>query len=165
MQVREFVGSFNRENLTYRVIPKKNPLVMLADFLCRHKNEAGIVYCMSKKETEEIAYELRKKGFKALAYHAGLPRPVRADVQDAFLKNAAQIVCATVAFGMGIDKPDVRFVIHYDLPKTVESYYQETGRPAVTGSLPNVSSFTAGGIMPGSGQCSNTMRVANAQSG
>jgi len=128
VRVREFVGSFNRENLTYRVIPKKNPLVMLADFLCRHKNEAGIVYCMSKKETEEIAYELRKKGFKALAYHAGLPRPVRADVQDAFLKNAAQIVCATVAFGMGIDKPDVRFVIHYDLPKTVESYYQETGR-------------------------------------
>ena len=127
-EVREFVGSFNRENLTYRVIPKKNPLVMLADFLCRHRNEAGIVYCMSKKETEEIAYELRKKGFKALAYHAGLPRPVRADVQDAFLKNSAQIVCATVAFGMGIDKPDVRFVIHYDLPKTVESYYQETGR-------------------------------------
>ena len=83
---------------------------------------------MSKKETEEIAYELRKKGFKALAYHAGLPRPVRADVQDAFLKNAAHIICATVAFGMGIDKPDVRFVIHYDLPKTVESYYQETGR-------------------------------------
>jgi ATP-dependent DNA helicase RecQ len=128
VQVREFVGSFNRENLTYRVVPKKNPLVMLADFLCRHKNEAGIVYCMSKKETEEIAYELRKKGFKALAYHAGLPRPVRVDVQDAFLKNAAQIICATVAFGMGIDKPDVRFVVHYDLPKTVESYYQETGR-------------------------------------
>ncbi|MGA2161267.1 MAG: DNA helicase RecQ [Methanoregula sp.] len=127
-EVREFVGSFNRENLTYRVIPKKNPLIMLADFLCQHRNEAGIVYCMSKKETEEIAYELRKKGFNALAYHAGLPRPVRADVQDAFLKNAAQIVCATVAFGMGIDKPDVRFVIHYDLSKTVESYYQETGR-------------------------------------
>ncbi len=128
VHVREFVGSFNRENLTYRVVPKKNPLVMLADFLCRHRNESGIVYCMSKKETEEIAYELRKKGFKALAYHAGLPRPVRADVQDAFLKNAAHIICATVAFGMGIDKPDVRFVIHYDLPKTVESYYQETGR-------------------------------------
>jgi ATP-dependent DNA helicase RecQ len=128
VKVREFVGSFNRENLTYRVVQKKNPPVMLADFLCRHKNEAGIVYCMSKKETEEIAYELRKKGFKALAYHAGLPRPVRADVQDAFLKNSAHIICATVAFGMGIDKPDVRFVIHYDLPKTVESYYQETGR-------------------------------------
>ena len=128
VQVREFVGSFNRENLTYRVVTKKNPLVMLADFLCRHRNEAGIVYCMSKKETEEIAYELRKKGFKALAYHAGLPRPVRADVQDAFLKNSAHIICATVAFGMGIDKPDVRFVIHYDIPKTVESYYQETGR-------------------------------------
>ena len=128
VQVREFVGGFNRENLTYRVVQKKNPQVMLADFLCRHRNESGIVYCMSKKETEEIAYDLQKKGFKALAYHAGLPRPMRAGVQDAFLRNTAQIICATVAFGMGIDKPDVRFVIHYDLPKTVESYYQETGR-------------------------------------
>ncbi|HNX16908.1 MAG TPA: DNA helicase RecQ [Methanoregula sp.] len=128
VQVQEFVGSFNRKNLTYRVVPKKNPLVQLTEFLRRHKNEAGIIYCMSKKETEDIAYELSKKGFPALAYHAGLSRPVRDSVQDAFLKNQTRIICATVAFGMGIDKPDVRFVIHYDLPKTIESYYQETGR-------------------------------------
>lgn len=126
--VREFVGSFDRKNLEYRVIQKKNPAVQLADILCRHKNESGIVYCLSKKETEEVAADLKKRGFPALAYHAGLSRPVREKVQDAFLKNPVQIVCATVAFGMGIDKPDVRFVVHYDLPKSIESYYQETGR-------------------------------------
>jgi|SRR5271157_604490 len=124
----EFVGSFNRENLQYRVIRKKNPAVQLAEICCRHRNESGIVYCLSKKETEECALDLKKRGFTALAYHAGLSRPVREAVQDAFLKNVARIVCATVAFGMGIDKPDVRFVIHYDIPKSVESYYQETGR-------------------------------------
>lgn len=83
---------------------------------------------MSKKETEDIAADLQKRGFKAQAYHAGLSKPVREKVQDAFIRDAIQVVCATVAFGMGIDKPDVRYVIHYDLPKTVESYYQETGR-------------------------------------
>jgi ATP-dependent DNA helicase RecQ len=124
----EFVGSFDRENLQYRVIKKKNPSVQLADICCRHKGESGIVYCLSKKETEECAADLKKRGFTALAYHAGLSRPVREAVQDAFLKNTARIVCATVAFGMGIDKPDVRFVVHYDLPKSVEAYYQETGR-------------------------------------
>ncbi|MDD1702569.1 MAG: DNA helicase RecQ [Methanoregula sp.] len=128
VNVREFVGSFNRENLEYRVVRKKNPNVQLAEILCRHKNESGIIYCLSKKETEQIALDLKKRGFKALAYHAGFSRPVREKVQDAFLKNSVQIICATVAFGMGIDKPDVRFVIHYDLPKSVESYYQETGR-------------------------------------
>lgn len=128
VQVREFVGSFNRMNLTYRVVPKKNPLIQLTEFLCRHKNEAGIIYCMSKKETENVAYELRKRGFSAHVYHAGLTRPLRESVQETFLKNPAQIICATVAFGMGIDKQDVRFVVHYDLPKTIESYYQETGR-------------------------------------
>jgi ATP-dependent DNA helicase RecQ len=125
---REFIGSFDRENLQYRVIRKKNPSVQLADICCRHKGESGIVYCLSKKETGECAAELRKRGFTALAYHAGLSRPVREAVQDAFLKNTARIVCATVAFGMGIDKPDVRFIVHYDIPKSVESYYQETGR-------------------------------------
>ncbi|ABS55610.1 ATP-dependent DNA helicase, RecQ family [Methanoregula boonei 6A8] len=125
---QSFVGSFCRENLEYRVIKKKNPLVQLADICCRHKNESGIVYCLSKKETEECAADLKKRGFTALAYHAGLSRPVREAVQDAFLKNTSRIVCATVAFGMGIDKPDVRFVVHYDLPKSVEGYYQETGR-------------------------------------
>ncbi len=128
VRAREFVGSFGRKNLSYRVITKKNPTIQLAEFLCRHKNKAGIIYCMSRKETEEIASDLRKRGFEALAYHAGLSTPARERVQDAFLKNTVRIICATVAFGMGIDKPDVRFVIHYDLPKSIESYYQETGR-------------------------------------
>ncbi|MGA2918732.1 DNA helicase RecQ [Methanoregula sp.] len=125
---REFVGSFNRTNLRYRVVQKKNPLIFLVNYLGRHREESGIVYCLSKKETEEVAAELRKKGFSALAYHAGLPKQQREDVQDAFIKDRVQVVCATVAFGMGIDKPDVRYVIHYDLPKTLEGYYQETGR-------------------------------------
>lgn len=125
---REFIGSFNRKNLQYRIIPKKNPMVFLANYIGQHRNDSGIIYCMSKKETEDIASDLQKRGFKAQAYHAGLSKQVREKVQDAFIRDAIDIVCATVAFGMGIDKPDVRYVIHYDLPKTVESYYQETGR-------------------------------------
>ncbi|MHB8165040.1 MAG: DNA helicase RecQ [Methanoregula sp.] len=125
---QEFIGSFNRKNLQYRIIPKKNPMVFLANYVGQHRNDAGIIYCMSKKETEDIAADLQKRGFKAQAYHAGLSKPVREKVQDGFIRDAIQVVCATVAFGMGIDKPDVRYVIHYDLPKTVESYYQETGR-------------------------------------
>jgi len=134
-QPREFVGSFNRKNIEYRVIPKKNPLVFLAAFIGQHRDDAGIVYCLSKKETEEIARELRKRGFSALAYHAGLPAQTREKVQDGFIKGAVRVVCATVAFGMGIDKPDVRYVIHYDLPKSVESYYQETGRAGRDGKF------------------------------
>ena len=125
---REFVGSFNRTNLRYRVVPKKNPLVFLVDYLGQHRGDSGIVYCLSREETEEVAGELKRRGFAALAYHAGLPKQVREEVQDAFIKDRVQVVCATVAFGMEIDKPDVRFVIHYDLPKTLEGYYQETGR-------------------------------------
>ena len=160
----EFVGSFDRENLQYRVIRKKNPAIQLAEICCRHRNESGIVYCLSKKETEECAADLKKRGFTALAYHSGLSRPVREAVQDAFLKNVARIVCATVAFGMGIDKPDVRFVVHYDIPKSVESYYQETGR-AGTGGLQSASSSTAGGMRSGSGSCSTAMAQANRQPG
>jgi ATP-dependent DNA helicase RecQ len=125
---REFIGSFNRKNLRYRVIPKKNPIVFLLQYISQHRNDPGIIYCLSKKETEEIAAELKKRGFSAIAYHAGLSNQVREAVQDAFIRNTVTVVCATVAFGMGIDKPDVRYVIHYDLPKTIESYYQETGR-------------------------------------
>lgn len=125
---REFVGSFNRTNLRYRVVPKEKPMALLLSVINRHRDESGIVYCFSKKETEEIARELRKYRYKARAYHAGLPNTVREKVQDDFLSGRVQVVCATVAFGMGIDKPDVRYVVHYDLPKTVESYYQETGR-------------------------------------
>jgi ATP-dependent DNA helicase RecQ len=128
LNAHEYVGSFNRKNLMYRVVEKKNPMVLLLTYLSRHRNETGIVYCMSKKETEEVARDLRRRGYNAHAYHAGLSKQVRTKVQDGFIKNTIRIVCATVAFGMGIDKPDVRFVIHYDIPKTVESYYQETGR-------------------------------------
>jgi ATP-dependent DNA helicase RecQ len=125
---REFVGSFNRTNLRYRVVQKKNPLVFLADYIGQHRNDSGIVYCLSREETEEVASELRKRGFSARAYHAGLSKQVREEVQEAFIRDRVQVVCATVAFGMGIDKPDVRYVIHYVLPKTLEGYYQETGR-------------------------------------
>jgi ATP-dependent DNA helicase RecQ len=125
---REFIGSFNRKNLRYQVIPKKNPMVFLLHYLGQHRDTAGIIYCLSKRETEEIADELKKRGFCSAAYHAGLSKQARERVQDAFIRDAVSVVCATVAFGMGIDKPDVRYVIHYNLPKTLESYYQETGR-------------------------------------
>jgi ATP-dependent DNA helicase RecQ len=124
----EFVGSFNRTNLRYCVIPKKNPVPLLLTILSQHRNESGIVYCFSKKKTEDLSRELRKYGYQALAYHAGLSKKVREKVQERFIHDRVPIVCATVAFGMGIDKPDVRYVVHYDLPKTLESYYQETGR-------------------------------------
>jgi len=125
---REFIGSFNRTNLRYRVVTKKNPLVFLVDYLGQHREDSGIIYCLSRDETEQVAGELKKRGFSAVAYHAGLPRQVREKVQESFIRDQVQVVCATVAFGMGIDKPDVRYVIHYDLPKTLEGYYQETGR-------------------------------------
>jgi ATP-dependent DNA helicase RecQ len=126
--VNEYIGSFNRHNLRYQVMEKKNPLLMLLNIAGRHRNEAGIVYCFSKKETGELAEELCRRGLKALAYHAGLPKPVREKVQDEFIRDNVHIICATVAFGMGINKPDIRYVIHYDVPKSIESYCQETGR-------------------------------------
>ena len=125
---REFVGSFDRENLRYRVLEKHNPVVQLVEIAARHRGESGIVYCLSKNGTEEVAAELARRGFRALAYHAGLPGHVREKVQDTFTTGSSVIVCATVAFGMGIDKPDVRFIVHYDVPKSIEGYYQETGR-------------------------------------
>ncbi len=125
---REFIGSFNRQNLQYRIIPKKNSLVTLVTYIGQHKNDSGIVYCLSKKETEDLSEELRRRGYNAIAYHAGLPKPRREKVQDEFIHDNVKIICATVAFGMGIDKPDIRYVIHYDIPKSIESYYQETGR-------------------------------------
>ncbi|WP_292364174.1 MULTISPECIES: DNA helicase RecQ [unclassified Methanoculleus] len=123
-----FIGSFNRENLTYRVVPKARYFPRLVAYLREHPDNAGIIYCFSQKATEELAKKLQEKGFSALPYHAGLPDSVRAEHQEAFSRGDAAIICATVAFGMGINKPDVRFVIHTDLPKDIESYYQETGR-------------------------------------
>ncbi len=122
------VGSFDRTNLTYRVTKKKNAAIFLRNYLGQHRGESGIIYCMSRQETEDLAAELKKHGFAVAAYHAGLTQPVRTAVQEGFLKGDIRAVCATVAFGMGIDKPDVRFVIHTTLPRSPEAYYQETGR-------------------------------------
>ncbi|CAH2031107.1 DNA helicase RecQ [Trichlorobacter ammonificans] len=123
-----YVAGFDRPNITYNVLPKQKPFVQLEAFLRNRRDEAGIVYALSRKRVEEVAQRLRDAGFSARAYHAGLPDRERQQVQEAFRRDDLRIVVATVAFGMGIDKPNVRYVVHYDLPKSVESYYQETGR-------------------------------------
>ena len=126
---RQFIAGFDRPNIRYRIALKQTPKSQLLSFLqTEHENHAGIVYCLSKKKTEQTAEWLGQKGFKALPYHAGLDSDVRAKHQSRFLKEEGVIIVATIAFGMGIDKPDVRFVVHLDLPKTLEAYYQETGR-------------------------------------
>ena len=126
---RQFIAGFDRPNIRYRIALKQTPKSQLLSFLqTEHENHAGIVYCLSRKKTEQTAEWLGQKGFKALPYHAGLDSDVRAKHQSRFLKEEGVIIVATIAFGMGIDKPDVRFVVHLDLPKTLEAYYQETGR-------------------------------------
>ena len=131
MQLRNpklFVASFNRPNLSYRIIPRDEPLRQIIEILKEHKDESVIIYCLSRARTESVAEGLTKKGLKALAYHAGLSSEERAKRQERFIKDEVPVMVATVAFGMGVDKPDVRCVIHHDLPKNLESYYQETGR-------------------------------------
>jgi ATP-dependent DNA helicase RecQ len=123
-----FVSSFNRKNLYYEVRPKKETKKQLIKFLKDNKGKSGVIYCLSRKKVEEIAQLLNVNGFKAAPYHAGLDPDVREKNQDGFLNEDIDIIVATIAFGMGIDKPDVRFVIHYDVPKSLEGYYQETGR-------------------------------------
>jgi ATP-dependent DNA helicase RecQ len=124
-----FIAGFDRPNIRYRIGLKQNPRQQLLRFLRReHPNDAGIVYCLSRRKVEETALWLQQEGFNALPYHAGLAAEVRSAHQARFLREEAVIVVATIAFGMGIDKPDVRFVAHLDMPKTVEAYYQETGR-------------------------------------
>ncbi|WP_245844399.1 DNA helicase RecQ [Nibricoccus aquaticus] len=123
-----FVASFNRPNLTYRVTPKDEPLKQIIEFVKKREDESGIVYCSSRAATERVAEALAGRGYAAKPYHAGLDGEERARNQELFLRDEVKIVCATIAFGMGINKPNVRWVIHYDLPKNIEGYYQETGR-------------------------------------
>jgi len=127
-QARHFVSSFDRPNIRYTVVQKDNAKRQLLGFLKGHRDEAGIVYCMSRRKVEETAQFLCEEGLRALPYHAGMPADVRAANQRRFLHEDGIVMCATIAFGMGIDKPDVRFVAHTDLPKSMEGYYQETGR-------------------------------------
>ncbi len=124
----KFIAGFDRPNIRYRIGLKNNPRAQLRAFLSEHRGEAGIIYCLSRKKTEATAAWLQDQGFTALPYHAGLAASLRADSQARFLREDAVIIVATIAFGMGIDKPDVRFVAHLDMPKTLEAYYQETGR-------------------------------------
>lgn len=122
------IGSFNRTNLYYEIRESGSPKGEIIEFLNNHRGESGIIYCFSRKSTEEISQYLQERGISSLPYHAGLKDNVRRKTQESFVRDKTQIICATVAFGMGIDKPDIRFVIHYELPKDIESYYQETGR-------------------------------------
>ena len=123
-----FKSSFNRPNLYYELRPKTDPDRDIIRFIKQNEGKSGIIYCLSRKKVEELAELLVANGIKALPYHAGMDAQTRADNQDAFIKEGASVIVATIAFGMGIDKPDVRFVIHYDIPKSLEGYYQETGR-------------------------------------
>jgi len=125
---RSYVASFNRPNLTYRVVPKTAPYEQLLEFIHSRSNDSGIVYCASRKSADSLARNLSEDGVSAKPYHAGLTSAERTKNQEAFLRDDVHVVTATIAFGMGINKPNVRFVVHYDLPKNLESYYQETGR-------------------------------------
>lgn len=123
-----YVASFNRPNLTYRISAKRGAYEQIIDFIRERRRESGIVYCQARKTAESLAAKLNADGVSAAAYHAGMESVDRSRSQEAFLRDEVRVVCATIAFGMGINKPNVRFVIHYDLPKNVEGYYQETGR-------------------------------------
>jgi ATP-dependent DNA helicase RecQ len=125
---KTFVASFDRKNLSLEVRPALDRVKQIIDFIKGKPNECGIVYCLSRKTTEELAEKLQKIGINAKAYHAGLSNDIRSKTQDEFINDECQVVCATIAFGMGIDKSNVRWVIHYNLPKNIEGYYQEIGR-------------------------------------
>jgi ATP-dependent DNA helicase RecQ len=143
-----YVASFNRPNLTYRVIPKSGPYEQTLEFIRTRPRESGIVYCQSRKSAESVAARLTEDGVAARPYHAGMEAKDRAQNQEFFLRDEVRVICATIAFGMGINKPNVRFVIHYDLPKNIEGYYQETGRAGRDG-LPSecLLLFSAGDVV------------------
>ena len=125
---KTFLSSFNRKNLTYTVLPKSDRFGELLKLLSKHKGESAIIYCFSRKGTEELVADLADEGLNALPYHAGLDPRIRRTNQERFIRDETPIIVATIAFGMGIDKPDGRLIVHYDMPKSVEGYYQETGR-------------------------------------
>ncbi len=125
---KTFKASFNRKNLYYQIRPKENPYQQLLRYLDGKKTDSGIIYCQSRKTVESVAGSLKSEGYRALPYHAGLPSEARSENQERFIRDDVEIIVATIAFGMGIDKPNVRYVVHYDLPKSIEGYYQETGR-------------------------------------
>ena len=144
---RCYVASFNRPNLTYGVVPKSGPYEQLLTFIRSRPNDSGIIYCASRKSTDSLARNLNEDGVSAKPYHAGLTSAERTKHQESFLRDDVRVITATIAFGMGINKPNVRFVVHYDLPKNLESYYQETGRAGRDG-LPSecVLLFSAGDV-------------------
>ena len=147
-----YVASFNRPNLTYRVLAKNKPYEQVLNYLRTHPHDSGIVYCQSRKSAEGVAANLLEDGIKARPYHAGLTPQERSVHQELFLRDDVRVICATIAFGMGINKPNVRFVIHHDLPKNIEGYYQETGRAGRDG-LPGecVLLFSAGDVIKQTG--------------